>query len=203
MVLCHYEVVVDVIGSAGSRSRWVEDVGGRQRSLEALSTGPWRWKSWILHEFFETKTETCFWRPNFPKLKPWLFFRDQILRKRNLAKIGKSLESEKFWNRNVNLWQIRDKGGTMCLFLGQIWSGHYFSHKKLNYCKQRRVIKIVRASSNSNNAFGSRHFGLMRFLLIPLLSSYCNYAFHHTSFFSSISLIIFRSVSRLQSGGEV
>ena len=86
----------------------------------------------------------------------------------------------------------------MCLFLGQIWSGHYFSHEKLNFCKQRPVIKIVRASSNSNNAFGSRHFGLMRLLLTLLLSTYCNCVFHHTSFFSSISLIIFRSASTVQ-----
>ena len=100
----------------------------------------------------ETDTETFVPIPNFPKSKPILFFRDQIIRnryffsetkfsgtetilffqdqvfqnqdffetkfsetdtffsrqilgKRNPKKIGKSLETEKFRNRNVNLWR--------------------------------------------------------------------------------------------------
>ena len=56
--------------------------------------------------FSETKfseTETFFSRLIFPKLR--LFFRVQILRNRNPnpSKIGKSFETEKFRNRNVNL----------------------------------------------------------------------------------------------------
>ena len=53
----------------------------------------------------ETDTETFFPIPNFPKPIPRLFFRYQIFRNRNRypQKIGKSFETEKFRNRNVNL----------------------------------------------------------------------------------------------------
>ena len=53
----------------------------------------------------ETDTETFFTIPNFPKPIPRLFFRYQIFRNRNRyhQKIGKSFETEKFRNRNVNL----------------------------------------------------------------------------------------------------
>ena len=59
--------------------------------------------------FSETKvseTETLFSRPNFPKPKQRLVLRDPILRNRNRnpQKIGKSLKTEKFRNRNVNVW---------------------------------------------------------------------------------------------------
>ena len=57
-------------------------------------------------KFSETETETFFRDQIFSKPKPRLFFRNQIFRyrNRNLQKIGKSFETEKFRNRNVNLW---------------------------------------------------------------------------------------------------
>ena len=82
-----------ILGQQGA-DRWVEDGGGRQRSLEALSTGPWRWKSWILHEFSETKTETCFWRPNRRFFSETKFSETETLPK--LAKVSnpRSFETE-------------------------------------------------------------------------------------------------------------
>ena len=48
----------------------------------------------------KTDTESCFLKPSF------FFFQDQILRhwNRSPPKIDKSLETEKFQNRNVTLW---------------------------------------------------------------------------------------------------
>ena len=58
--------------------------------------------------FSETKfseTETFFRDQFFSKPKPRLFFRNQIFRNRNRnpQRFGKSFETEKFRNRNVNL----------------------------------------------------------------------------------------------------
>ena len=55
--------------------------------------------------FFETETETFFRDQIFSKPKPRLFFRNQIFRNRNRnpQRFGKSFETEKFRNRNVNL----------------------------------------------------------------------------------------------------
>ena len=58
----------------------------------------------------ETDTETFFPVPNFPKLKLRLFFQYRIFRNQNPQKIGKSFESEKFRNQNVNLWQDNGLG---------------------------------------------------------------------------------------------
>ena len=56
--------------------------------------------------FSETETETFFRDQIFSKPKPRLFFRNQIFRNRNRnpQRFGKSFETEKFRNRNVNLW---------------------------------------------------------------------------------------------------
>ena len=53
-------------------------------------------------KFSETETETFFRGQIFRKQNQDIFFRDQILR--NPHKNGKSLETEKFLNQNVNLW---------------------------------------------------------------------------------------------------
>ena len=57
-------------------------------------------------KFSETETETFFRDQIFSKPKPRLFFRNQIFRNRNRnpQRFGKSFETEKFRNRNVNLW---------------------------------------------------------------------------------------------------
>ena len=54
--------------------------------------------------FFET--DTFLPRPNFPKPKPRLFSETKFFRNRNRnpQRFGKSFETEKFRNRNVNLW---------------------------------------------------------------------------------------------------
>ena len=54
-------------------------------------------------KFSETETETFFRDQIFSKPKPRLFFRNQIFRNRNPQRFGKSFETEKFRNRNVNL----------------------------------------------------------------------------------------------------
>ena len=65
--------------------------------------------------FSEIETKTFVPRTTFPKPKLFSpdqnfqiqnrdFFLYQIIRNRNPPKIGKSLETEKFRNRNVNLW---------------------------------------------------------------------------------------------------
>ena len=56
-------------------------------------------------KFSETETETFFRDQIFSKPKPRLFFRNQIFRNRNRnpQRFGKSFETEKFRNRNVNL----------------------------------------------------------------------------------------------------
>ena len=62
--------------------------------------------------FSETKfseTETFFLETKFSKKESEIFFCEQILRNPNYQKIGKSLESEKFRNRNANLWLKRLK----------------------------------------------------------------------------------------------
>ena len=55
-------------------------------------------------KFFENKTDT-FFETKFSETETETLFRDQIFRKqnRNLRKIGKSFETEKFRNRKVNL----------------------------------------------------------------------------------------------------
>ena len=64
-------------------------------------------KPWLFSgtKFSETETDTFFRGQIFSKPKAILFFRDQIFRNRNQnhQKIGKSFETEKFRNRNVNL----------------------------------------------------------------------------------------------------
>ena len=60
-------------------------------------------------KFSETETETFFRDQIFSKPKPILFFRNQIFRNRNPQRFGKSFETEKFRNRNVNLWLKRLK----------------------------------------------------------------------------------------------
>ena len=62
-------------------------------------------------KFSKIKTEIFFRDQIFLKPKPIPFILDQIFRNRNFffrnqnpQKIGKSFETEKFWNRNVNLW---------------------------------------------------------------------------------------------------
>ena len=55
-------------------------------------------------KFSETESETFFRDQIFSKPKPRLFFRNQIFRNRNPQRFGKSFETEKFRNRNVNLW---------------------------------------------------------------------------------------------------
>ena len=64
-------------------------------------------------KFSETDTETFFRDQIFSIPKPRLFFWNQIFqnRNRNPQRFGKSFETEKFWNRNVNLcsWDIRSE----------------------------------------------------------------------------------------------
>ena len=66
---------------------------------------PWP-TEWRYQKFDRNRYRDFFPIPNFPKPIPRLFFRYQIFRNRNRypQKIGKSFETEKFRNRNVNLW---------------------------------------------------------------------------------------------------
>ena len=57
-------------------------------------------------KFSETETETFFQDQIFSKPKLRLFFRNQIFRNRNPQRFSKSFETEKFWNRNVNLCHV-------------------------------------------------------------------------------------------------
>ena len=59
-------------------------------------------------KFSEIETDTFFRDQIFSKPKLILFW-DQIFRNRNPKKIGKSFETEKFRNRNVNFWYWRWK----------------------------------------------------------------------------------------------
>ena len=69
-------------------------------------------------KFSETETETFFRDQIFSKPKLGLFFRNQILRNRNPQRFGKSFETEKFWNQNVNLfWELYWE-----LFYGWVWA---------------------------------------------------------------------------------
>ena len=82
-----------------------------------VSNTEWRYQKTIiiqirdLHCLLGLVSFLLFWffpRGSFPKPKLKLFFWDQILpnRYRNPQKIGKSLKTKKFWNRNVNLWGV-------------------------------------------------------------------------------------------------
>ena len=81
-------------------------------------------------KFSETETETFFRDQFFSKPKPRLFFRNQIFRNRNRnpQRFGKSFETEKFRNRNVNLWwtqkttdTINSASGISRNFFNPLW----------------------------------------------------------------------------------
>ena len=63
-------------------------------------------ETFFRNQIFWNQNRDFFPRPNFSETKTETFFRDQIFRNRNWnpQKIGKSFKTEKFRNRNVNLW---------------------------------------------------------------------------------------------------
>ena len=84
---------------------------------------PLKITEWRYQKFSKTETETFFPRPNSPKLKPILFFRDQIFRNQNwdffsenkfsdtetlqkLAKDSRPKPRPRLFNILDNFWQI-------------------------------------------------------------------------------------------------